>query len=74
MTMADYYFKYRRNYKAAKVFYNEAITIYPDSDVAKIAHDKLAVVEAKLEQQAGAPAPKTPQPGKPQKKKRLWLF
>lgn len=73
MTIADYYFKYRRNYKAAKVFYNEAITTYPDSEVATQARSKLAVVDAKLEEQSALPASK-PKPVKPQKKKRLWLF
>ena len=75
LTIADYYLKYRRNYKAAKLFYNEAITVYPDSAVAAQARIKLVDVEAKLEQQAaaaaGAPAP---QPVAPKKKKRLWLF
>ncbi|MEO6995861.1 MAG: tetratricopeptide repeat protein [Lacunisphaera sp.] len=73
IVMADYYLKYRHNYKAAKVFYNEAITVYPDSDVAKKARAKLAVVDAKLEQQAALPPPKV-KPTKPQKKKRLWIF
>lgn len=75
LTIADYYYKYRKNYKAAKVFYNEAITVYPDSDVAKQAREKLVDVDAKLEAQAaaaaGQPAPKAPEP---KKKKRLWLF
>ena len=73
MTMADYYFKYRHNYKAAKVFYNEAITVYPDSEIAAQARTKLAVVDAKLEQQSALPPPKA-KPVKPQKKKKLWLF
>ncbi len=73
VTMADYYFKYRHNYKAAKVFYNEAITVYPDSEIAAQARKKLAVVDAKLEELAAHPAPKA-KPIKPQKPKRLWLF
>jgi len=73
MTMADYYFKYRRNYKAAKIFYNEAITVYPDSEIATQARNKLTVVDAKLDAQSALPASK-PKPIKPQKKKRLWLF
>jgi len=75
LTIADYYYKYRRNYKAAKVFYNEAITVYPDSEVAKQAREKLVDVDARLEAQAaaaaGQPAPVAPQP---KKKKKLWLF
>jgi outer membrane protein assembly factor BamD len=75
LTIADYYYKYRKNYKAAKVFYNEAITVYPDSEVATQARAKLVDVDARLEAQAaaaaGQPAPKA---SEPRKKKRLWLF
>ncbi len=75
LTMADYYYKYRKNYKAAKVFYNEAITVYPDSSVAAQARTRLLDVEARLEQQAshsaGSPSPK---PSEPKKKNRFWLF
>jgi outer membrane protein assembly factor BamD len=76
LTIADYYYKYRKNYKAAKVFYNEAITVYPDSAVAKEARDKLVSVEAKLDAQAqsapgGQQAPAKPQP---KKTKRFWIF
>ncbi len=76
LTMADYYFKHRRNYKAAKVFYNEAITVYPDSSVAKIAREKLVVVEAKLEEQAKTLPSKTsaPNQSQPKKPKRFWIF
>jgi len=46
------------------VFYNEAITVYPDSDVAKVAREKLVDVNAKLDAQAaaaaGQPAPRRP--------------
>jgi outer membrane protein assembly factor BamD len=74
LTIADYYLKYRRNYKGAKVFYNEAITVYPDSEIAAQARAKLVDVEARLEEQAaaaaGAPAPAPVAP----RKKRLWLF
>ena len=74
MTIADYYFKYRRNYKAAKVFYNEAITVYPDSDIAVQARAKLAIVESRLDQQSKIPLQKAPTPAKSPKKKRLWFF
>lgn len=75
LTIADYYYKYRRNYKAAKVFYNEAITVYPDSPLATKARAKLIEVDAKLEQQAAAAAGQpAPKPAEPKKKKRLWLF
>ncbi len=76
LTMADYYYKYRRNYKAAKVFYNEAITVYPDSAVAKEAREKLVTVEAKLDELAKtAPAQtNTQKPVQPKKPKRFWIF
>ncbi|MGD1032472.1 MAG: tetratricopeptide repeat protein [Opitutaceae bacterium] len=45
--IADFYFYKRDNYTAARVFYNEAITSYPDSDVAKEARARLAEVEKK---------------------------
>jgi outer membrane protein assembly factor BamD len=74
LTMADYYYKYRKNYKAAKVFYNEAITVYPDSSVADQARAKLATVNAILDRQMGyAPAPGAP-PVELPKKKRFWFF
>ncbi|MBA3849822.1 MAG: outer membrane protein assembly factor BamD [Opitutus sp.] len=73
MIMADYYYKYRRNYKAAKVFYNEAITTYPDSQVAARARTMLADVDARLAGQN--PPPLAPeQKAKEPKKKRFWLF
>jgi outer membrane protein assembly factor BamD len=66
--MGDFYFFKRDNYVAAKVFYNEAITAYPDSDVAKHAKVMLVQVEAKA---AGQPAPKSP--GEPKKKHFLFF-
>lgn len=76
LVIADYYYKHRKNYKAAKVFYNEAITVYPDSAVATEAREKLTVVDAKLEEQAAAaPAtPDAPKPAAPKKPKRFWIF
>jgi outer membrane protein assembly factor BamD len=56
MKIADFYFFKRDNYTAARVFYNEAITSYPDSEVAKRARDRLALVEAKSNASAN-PAP-----------------
>jgi len=34
INIGDFYFHKRRNFTAARVFYNEAITSYPDSSVA----------------------------------------
>jgi outer membrane protein assembly factor BamD len=65
MKIGDFYFYKRSNFKAAKVFYNEAITAYPDSEVAKRAKVRLTAVEASAE---GKPLPADG------KKKRFWLF
>lgn len=48
LKIAEFYHFKRGNLRAAKVFYNEAITAYPDSAVAKLARTRLDVVEAKL--------------------------
>lgn len=73
--LADYYYKYRSNYTAAKVFYNEVITVYPDSAIAAEARDMLVKVDAKLEQQAAAAANRPATKAAPApKKKRFWLF
>ncbi len=69
--IADFYFYKRSNYQAARVFYNEAITAYPESKVAAIARDRLVAVEAKASNQpipAGSGASAEP------KKKRFLLF
>jgi outer membrane protein assembly factor BamD len=72
MRMADFYFYKRSNFKAARVFYNEAITAYPESAIAQRAKSRLAEVEAKVNNQpAPAPAPGTEQPAK---KKRFLFF
>jgi outer membrane protein assembly factor BamD len=68
MKIGDFYFLYRRNYVAAKVLYNEAITAYPDSAVAARAKKKLLAVDALA---AGKPAPAGTMP---KRKKRFWIF
>ncbi len=65
MTIGDFYFYKRDNYPAARVFYNEAITSYPNSEVAKRARLRLNEVEAK----ANAAA----QPGTPKHKRFLFF-
>ena len=66
MKMGDFYFYKRDLYTAARVFYNEAITAYPDSDVAKDARVHLAAVEAKAAAAAN--------PSAAPKKKKHFLF
>lgn len=73
--IGDFYYNKRSNLTAAKVFYNEAITIYPDSSVAKRAREKLDVIDGRLAQvsgdNAGTPAP---DPGAEKKRKRFFFF
>jgi outer membrane protein assembly factor BamD len=69
--IADFYFYKRSNYKAARVFYNEAITAYPESAIAARAKARLAEVEAKA---AGQQAPANATPGAAPKKKRFFFF
>jgi len=67
MKIGDFYFYKRSNYKAARVFYNEAITSYPDSEVAKTARTRLEEVDAS--------ETKSKNPPKPHKiGNRFWLF
>ncbi len=55
--IGDFYFYKRSNYKAARVFYNEAITSYPDSEVAKTARTRLEEVDASENKSKNPPAP-----------------
>jgi outer membrane protein assembly factor BamD len=71
MRMADFYFYKRSNFKAARVFYNEAITAYPESAIAQKAKGRLAEVEAKV---AGVPPPPAPGEPAPAPKKKRFLF
>ncbi len=49
MILGDYQLKHRRNFQAARVFYNEAITSFPDSDVAERARVQLGVIEQRMD-------------------------
>jgi len=69
--MADFYFKKRDNYTAARVFYNEAITTYPDSEIAERARAQLAKVEAAAAKHQPA---EDGTPARAKKKKRFLLF
>jgi outer membrane protein assembly factor BamD len=50
--IGDFYFYKRQNYRAARVFYNEAITSYPESGPASVAKKRLAEVDAKMARSA----------------------
>lgn len=54
MRIGDFYFYKRSNFTAARVFYNEAITVYPDSTVATKAREQLTKVDAAAEKAAEA--------------------
>lgn len=45
IVIGDFYYRYRSNYYAARVFYNEAITLSPKSESAEEARNKLAKVD-----------------------------
>jgi outer membrane protein assembly factor BamD len=64
IVMGDFYFYKRDNFTAAKVFYNEAITNYPESPVAEKAKKRLAEVDAKIAKLGN----------KPPKKKHFFFF
>ena len=65
--IGDFYFYKRQNYRAARVFYNEAITSYPESAPAGLAKKRLAEVDAKMTMSAvGA--------RNPPKKRWFWPF
>jgi outer membrane protein assembly factor BamD len=72
MRMADFYFYKRSNFRAARVFYNEAITAYPESAIAERAKTRLAEVEARVNNQP-SPIPASGE-APPKKKKRFLLF
>ncbi len=73
MKMGDFYFYKRDNYTAARVFYNEAITVYPDSAIASIARQRLEEVEAEAAtHQPDTDGEKTNT--QPKKKKRFFFF
>jgi outer membrane protein assembly factor BamD len=73
MTMADFYFLKRDNYAAARVLYNDAITAYPDSEIAEQSRARLAEVEAAAAGVAPPTAILELQNEEP-RRRRFWLF
>ena len=47
--MADYYYFNKKNKNAALVFYNETITVAPNSESAKIAEKRIAQIKENIE-------------------------
>jgi outer membrane protein assembly factor BamD len=75
MVIARFYDRRRHNYIAARIFYNEAITIYPGSPVAQKARERLEKLAPKIAaQEAAAAAKKSKDVPKPKKTKSFWLF
>lgn len=74
MKIGDFYFYKRNNYTAAKVFYNEAITAYPESTIAKRAKLRLDDVEAKATGKPISPEGKAPGDAQPKRKKIFGIF
>ena len=63
LVIGEYYFKYRRWYTAAEIFFNEAITTAPDSPAADSARKYIARIEQIredfIERIKSAPEPST---------------
>jgi outer membrane protein assembly factor BamD len=74
ITIGDFYFYKRDNFKAARVLYNEAITSYPDSAVAEVARQRLAAVEKTETKAKAAALPPPPAIPRPKPKRSFWLF
>lgn len=73
INIGDFYFYKRSNYPAARVFYNEAITLHPNSPVAEKAQKLLSDLDA-AEARHHAPKDSAPDRSAPAAKKRFWLF
>lgn len=54
LNLGNFYYFYRSNNTAALIFYNEAITIAPDSEAAEEARQRIADVEAGVRPVSGA--------------------
>ena len=48
MILGEYKLKYHRDYQGARVFFNEAITSYPDSAVAERARGRLDHIATRM--------------------------
>ena len=79
IVMANFYNYRRHNYVAARILYNDAITVSPKSETAKKARKILAEIKPKLEKERKAfekmlKKMSSPEFRKPRRKKFLWLF
>ena len=77
MILGDYQLKYRRDYQGSRVFFNEAITSFPDSAVAERARGKLDLIETRMAElgltfdEDGKLATDKEAPPAPEKRKKL---
>tara|TARA_B110000483_G_scaffold55182_1_gene68916 strand:+ start:814 stop:1899 length:1086 start_codon:yes stop_codon:yes gene_type:complete len=77
MILGDYQLKYRRDYQGSRVFFNEAITIFPDSAVAERARGELDLIETRMAElgltfdEDGKLATDEEAPPAPEKRKKL---
>jgi len=72
--IAEFYHYKRKNYIAAKVLYNEAITTFPDSAVAKKARARLDAIAPKVAEQEALMNRKPTDKPAPKHKRFLGLF
>jgi outer membrane protein assembly factor BamD len=54
LNLGDFFYGYRSNNTAALVFYNETITIAPESEAAEEARARIADIEAGIQPITGA--------------------
>jgi outer membrane protein assembly factor BamD len=54
LNLGDFFYNYRSNNTAALVFYNETITIAPDSEAAEEARARIADIEKGIQPITGA--------------------
>ena len=72
LEMGEFYYKKRPNYRAAEVFFNEAITVAPNSPSANKARDYLAVIETIPEEMRIAKASRQRRPRKTRRGLMFW--
>lgn len=68
LVIGQYYFKHRRWYQAAEIFFNEAITTAPDSEAAQVARGYIEQIE-KIRAEWTPPEPQAPE----QQKERSFI-
>ncbi|MFO7724476.1 MAG: tetratricopeptide repeat protein [Oceanipulchritudo sp.] len=70
LVIGEYYLRHRGWFQAAEIFFNEAITIAPESDAADAARDFIARMEAIRENR---PPPSTPEERKDREEEKSFI-